>query len=435
MTTSRRSFLAGSVAAAGLLPLGCAAAPRGRPTKAPGEKLRLLVVGVGNRGAANLAGVAGEEVVALCDVDAQQLAAAAAKFPTARTCRDHREILLDPTATRDLDAVVVSTPDHTHHLPSLLALRAGLDVYCEKPLTRTVAEARELRELAAANGLVTQMGTQIHANENYHRVVEAIRGGAVGPVREVVVFVNGTDWSAQALPEIESPPPHLDWELWLGPAAPQPYRAGIHPMGWRRYWAFGGGTTADMSCHFTDLAFWALELDAPTSLVADGSPPHADCAPAALRCRYEFGPRGDRPAVVLHWHAGKDRPEAMLAERGLAAWRNGVLFVGDDGWLISDYNRQEVGPAARRAAWRAPAPWLAATPSHHGEWIAACKARTQPSCAFGYSGPLTETVLLANVAFRAARGRRLAWDAARMRTGDAAADALLRDVARPGFGG
>lgn len=394
-----------------------------------------MVIGVGNRGAANLAGVATEDIRVLCDVDRQQLQAAAAKFPAARTCTDFRTVLTDATALAELDAVVVSTPDHTHYLPSLLALRGGLDVYCEKPLTLTVAQARELRELAAATGAVTQMGTQIHANENYHRVVEAVRAGAVGAVREVVVFVNGTDWSAQQLPEEVAVPEHLDYDSWLGPAAEQPCRRGFHPAGWRRFWAFGGGTTADMACHFVDLAFWALELDAPIEVQADGTQLHDACAPKGLRCRYQFPARQDRAALTLHWHAGSDRPESSLAEHGLQKWRNGVLFLGDEGWLISDYDRHEIGPAARAAAFVAPTPWLAPTPSHHQEWIAACKAGTQPSCAFGYSGMLTETVLLANAAFRGARGKGLSWNAAAMSTGNPAVDALLRSPARSGWSG
>ncbi|MCB9886600.1 MAG: Gfo/Idh/MocA family oxidoreductase [Planctomycetes bacterium] len=435
MALTRRTFLASSALAASLTPLGCAAAAPVRRPRAPDQKLRLMVIGVANRGAANLAGVATEDIRVLCDVDRTQLQAAAQKFPAARTCEDYRTVLADAAACAELDGVVISTPDHSHFLPALLALRAGLDVYCEKPLTLTVGQARQLRELAAANGCITQMGTQIHANENYHRVVEAVRAGAVGPVREVVVFVNGTDWSATELPEVIEPPAHLAWDLWLGAAPEQPCRKGFHPAGWRRYWAFGGGTTADMACHFVDLAFWALQLDAPTSLRADGTDLHPDCAPAGLRCAYRFAARGDRPALTLHWHGGKDRPEAALAERGLEQWRNGVLFVGDDGWLISDYNRHEIGPAARREAFVPPAPWLAPTPSHHQEWIAACKAGTEPSCSFAYSGLLSEAVLLANAAFRGARGEELAWNAARMATGNPAVDALLHHQARAGWAG
>jgi predicted dehydrogenase len=418
---TRRTFLGTAAAAAASFALpGCRTGPAPRPPRDPRQPARLMVIGVGNRGAGNLAGVAEERIEVLCDVDQEFLAAAAAKFPGARLVRDFREVLLDRAACAQLDGVVVSTPDHTHYLPSLLALQQGLDLYCEKPLTHTVAQARHLQQLARQNGCVTQMGIQIHANENYRRVVEAVRAGAVGTVREVIVFVNGTDWSAKELPEAAAAPARIDWPLWLGPAAERPYSPGYHPMGWRRYWAFGGGTTADMGCHFVDLAFWALDLDAPVSLRADGEAPHAECAPAALRCEYAFPARGARGPVTLRWHAGGDRPTAALQSRGLESWRNGVLFVGDDGWLVSDYNKHEVGPAERKAVWQAPPPSIARSPGHYREWLDACALRTQPSCAFDYAAPLTETVLLANVAYRAANGRTIAWDAAKMRTDDAA---------------
>lgn len=435
MTTSRRSFLVASAATAGTLVLpSCSSARPPRRPRPLEEKLRLLVIGVAGRGSDNLHGVAGEDVTILCDVDRRHLDAAGAKFPKARRVVDYREVFADPEAVAQLDGVVVSTPDHTHYLPAMLALQNGLDVYCEKPLTQTVGQARRLLATAQANGCVTQMGTQIHANLPYRRTVEAVRGGAIGTVREVIVFVNGTHWTAKHLPtNVEPVPTHLAWEPWLGPSPAREYSPGFHPAEWRRYWAFGGGTTADMGCHFVDLVFWALDLDAPTSLQADGPEPHPDCAPDGLRCEYAFPARGNRPAVTLRWHAGRDRPEAALAERGLAEWKNGVLFVGDQGWLIADYNRHVVGPAERAAAWQAPAPSIPPSPGHHADWIQACKLRTRPDCSFHYAVPLTETVLLANVAFRAARGQRLNWDAAAMRTGNPAADALLDLPARAGF--
>jgi predicted dehydrogenase len=434
MASTRRSFLAASAAAAGAFAFpACSSAPARRAPRDPATKARLMIVGVSGRGGDNLDAVKGEDIRVLCDVDAVRLADAAKRFPAARTFADYREVLGDAAACRELDGVVVSTPDHTHYLPSMQALQRGLDLYCEKPLTHTVAQARRVARAAAANGCVTQMGIQIHANENYHRAVEAVRAGACGAVREVIVFVNGTDWSATHLPPSADVPAGLAWDLWLGPAAPRAFARDYHPAGWRRYWAFGGGTTADMACHYVDLAFWALELDAPVTLRADGPEADAECAGAGMRCEYAFAARGARPAVTLRWHAAGDRPQEALASRGLQEWHNGVLFVGDDGWLISNYDKHLVGPDARRAAWRAPAPSLAPSPGHQREWLDACARRTQPSCAFAYAGPLTETVLLANVALRAARGKRLQWDAAALRTDDAAANAMLDEVARAGW--
>ena len=393
-----------------------------------------MVIGVAGRGGANLNGVKDQDIQVLCDIDANHLEKAAERFPDAKTCSDYREILEHADKCKELDGVVISTPDHTHYHPAMLALQHGLDVYCEKPLTQTVAQARRLLIAAQANGCVTQMGTQIHANENFRRVVEAIRAGAVGAVREVVVFVNGTNWSANKLPATGDAPAHVAWDTWLGPAQERAYSQGYHPAGWRRYWAFGGGTTADMSCHFTDLAWWALDLDAPKSLVANGPEPDPECAPDGLRCEYEFGPRGDRPALTLFWHATRDRPTEKLQARGLEEkWRNGVLFIGDDGWLISDYSRHEIGPEARAAEWVAPPKSIPSSPGHHKEWLECCERRSQPTCSFSYAVPLTEHVLLANVAYRAARGQRIRWNPTTMRTDHDGANRLLDLEARKGF--
>ncbi len=188
-----------------------------------------------------------------------------------------------------------------------------------------------------------------------------------------------------------------------------------------------------MGCHFVDLAFWALELDAPSTLIADGNTLHANCAPSGLHCFYDFGARGDRPALELHWHAGMDRPNEALASRDLQKWRNGVLFIGDDGWLISDYNRHEIGPKALAESWQRPPESIAPSPGHYKEWLACCRVRTQPTCSFAYGGPLTETVLLANAAYRARRGVQLSWDSKALRFDDDLANAQLDENARDGF--
>ncbi|MBK8099823.1 MAG: Gfo/Idh/MocA family oxidoreductase [Planctomycetes bacterium] len=427
--TSRRTFLlttATATTAALTLP-SCRTTRQPRPQT---DKLNLGIIGVGGRGADNFHGVQSEHILAICDVDSRHLQNAAKVTPDARQFADYRQLL----ALENLDAVVISTPDHTHYPIAAQALRRGLDVYCEKPLTHTVAQARRLRELATAHSCITQMGTQIHANANYRRVVEAIQSGALGAIEEVHVFVNGTDWSGAGLPETKQPPDHLAWDLWLGPAAVRDYSDAYHPAGWRRYWAFGGGTTADMGCHFMDLAFWALQLDAPTLLRADGPEPDPQGAPRGMRCEYRFPATANRPALTLYWHAGNDR-SPKLAELGLEKWTNGVLFVGERGFLISNYDTHTLGPADTFAGWQRPPETIPPSPGHHAEWIAACKTRTQPSCWFGYASPLTECVLLANVAYRAARGKVLAWDAAALRIGDELAQKFLDAPLRDGFTG
>ncbi len=432
MTASRRLFLRAAALAGGALVLpSCRSKYVIRGRKARGDQLRLGVIGVGGRGRDNLMAVRSEDVVALCDVDRLNLAAAQRDFPKAKPFTDFRELVTMP----GLDAVVISTPDHTHHPIAMLAMMNALDVYCEKPMTHTVAQARRLAMAARERQLITQMGTQIHANANYRRVVEAIRGGAIGCIGEVYVFVNGTDWSGSGVPPTEPVPDQLAWDLWLGPVAARPFSSAYHPAGWRRYWAFGGGTTADMACHYMDLPFWALDLDAPTSLQADGPEPDAEGAPAGMTCDYQFAARGERGAVQLQWWCGNRRPTEVLAARGLDGWRNGVLFVGDKGWLISNYDAHELGPKTDFAGYAPPPETIAPSPGHHLEWLRCCRERTQPSCNFDYAGRLTEAVQLANVAYRAARGRRLEWDTAALSFAgnEAAANLLLDEPRRPGF--
>ncbi len=426
MTTSRRRFLQGAAATAAALSLpACQGLPRAARIAG---KARLGVIGVGGRGGDNLNGTAQEDIVALCDVDQAILARTAERFPRARTFADFRELLQLP----DLDGVVVSTPDHTHFLPAALALQRGLHVYCEKPLCHTVAEVRELRRLAAATGAVTQMGTQIHSLPNYRRVVERVRQGVLGPITEVHVFVNGTQWAGRGRPSGGNLPPTLDWQLWLGPAPERPYADGYHPAGWRRYWDFGGGTMADMACHFTDLAFWALDLDAPTEVQADGPDPDSEAAPPGLRVRYAFPARGERPALALTWYDGNHRPpDEVLKARGLDGWKNGVLFVGRDGWLCSDYTRHVIGPDAV-AATAPPPESIAASPGHYAEWLDAMRGGPAPLCAFDYSGPLTEAVLL-GVASHRAGNVKTSWDGSAMRAGHPDVQALLHKTVRPGW--
>ncbi|MEM7309540.1 MAG: Gfo/Idh/MocA family oxidoreductase [Planctomycetota bacterium] len=426
-TPTRRDFLGGSAAAGAALLLGSGA--RAQDAAASERSLRLGVIGVGNRGRSNLDGVAHEGIAALCDVDGRFLAQAAKRFPEAKTYTDFRRML----AAEELDAVVVSTPDHTHAVATLDALERGLHVYCEKPLTHSVAEARRVREAARRAGVATQMGTQIHAGENYRRVVELVRAGAVGAVKEVYVFC-GKGWWAPALPEGGGGevPPHLDYELWTGPAHLLPYHEGYHPANWRRYWNYGGGTLADMACHYMDLPFWALSLEAPVDVEAEGPAVHADGTPEWLHARWTFPARGDAPPVVLHWYDGGRRPE-ILAEHGID-WGSGVLFVGERGMLLADYSHRRLMPEADFREFEPPAPSIAPSIGHYKEWLAACRApagERATTCSFEYGGALTETVLLGAAAFRA--GAKLTWDAGAMRAAGADVQALLDRPYREGW--
>ncbi len=418
--TSRRGFLR----AAGLVGAGAWLGPRlALGQDSPSEKLNLGIIGVRNRGSANLHGVSSENIVALCDIDSNYLAAAGEQHPGATRYADFRRML----DREKLDAVVVSTPDHTHAVATAAALRAGLHVYCEKPLTHTVHEARVIAELARKHGRVTQMGTQIHAGDNYRRVVELIRTGAIGPVREVHVICgkswggDGKIWPRQE----EEVPEHLRYDLWLGPRQEGPsYHKAFLPAQWRRYWTFGGGTLGDMACHYMDLPVWALELDHPVHVRADGPTPHPHVAPPSLEAHWKFPARGKRPAVNLSWYDGGRRPP-MFAELGLDSWNDGVLFVGDEGHLISGYSNYALLPQEKYADFTPPEPFLAKSIGHHAEWIAACKGEGSTTCHFDYAGALTETVLLGEVAFRL--GKDFEWDAAALEAkGLPEAQTLLR---------
>lgn len=414
----RRTLLLGSAAA--FLP-GCGTL--GSRKVRPGQKLNLGVIGCGNRGWDNFNEMLGENVLAICDVDEHFLAKAAEKAPGARRCIDFRELL----DLKDLHAVVISTPDHTHATAAAAALRRGLDVYCEKPLTHSVHEARVLRALAAEHGAITQLGTQIHSWPNYHRVVEIVQSGGLGAIHAAHVWVNGTDWSATAPPRPAPLPGHVHWDLWLGPAAARPFSPGYHPAGWRRYWNFGGGTLGDMGCHYLDLAFWALGLGLPATVTAQGPAADPECAPKGLTVHYEF----TQPQVALTWYGGSSRPP-VLAQYGLADWHNGVLFVGERGWLCADYTRKAMGPAGFLAGFEPPAPFVPDSIGHHKEWIEACKSRVRTTCDFAYSALLSEAVLLGNAAHRL--GKRIEWDAVRgeARGCPEAAPLLAREY-RPGW--
>lgn len=430
----RRQFLQQS-AAAGLAGVGFflgGAPAHGRSS--PNELLQIGAVGVGNKGAHNLDELARQSIVALCDIDETYLNQAAQKFPHARLYRDYRKML--EAESNRIDAVVVSTADHTHAPAASVALELGKHVYCEKPLTHTVHEARALARLARKNGLATQMGTQIHASDNYRRVVELIRTGAIGAVREVFTWCN-KGWSDGRFHVSPSPPPaHIDWDLWLGPAAARPYCDNVHPANWRRFWEFGSGTFGDMACHIMDLPFWALELRHPRRVSCEGPPVHPDGAPAWTKATYEF-PRAGGEMLKLHWSDGGAQFDTVAQTRDragepLSQWGLGVLFVGDRGMLAADYGRRELLPQEQFADFAAPEPTIPASVGHWNEWVEACKTGAPTTCNFDYSGALTETVLLGIVAFRS--GSSIEWDAERLTATNAVdADRFLTKEYRRGF--
>ncbi len=422
---SRRQWLTQTAAIGALAAVG----PRAWATRqGPNEKLNIGIIGTSGRALGNIEGVQGENIVAVCDIDDKLVDIASGRFPKAKTFADFRKLIEMP----GLDAVVISTADHTHAPAAALALRAGKHVYCEKPLTHTVHEARTLAKLAAEAKVATQMGTQIHATDNYRRVVELVQAQAVGPIRAVHVWLGAAKWAGGERPITAEPvPPSLHWDLWVGPAPMRAYHSTYLPANWRRWWDFGNGTMGDMACHFMDLPFWALDLRHPTKVVADGPKPHPETTPDWLTVRYEFPARGALPPVALTWYDGQKRPE-VLAENGVKGYSNGVLFVGDKGAIVADYDHVTLLPQDQYSDFKAPAPSIPRSIGHHAEWIAACKDGRPTTCNFDYSGALTEAVLLGNVSFRT--GSALDWDAANLKaTNCPAADEFIQRASRPGW--
>ncbi len=419
---SRRQFLKSVGLTAGAGTFGF---PAITSCQSPNSKLNIGLIGVGGRGRHHVQAVLDlqEHIVAMVDLDENNLGAALSKATSARSYGDFRDFFAQ---MEDIDAVIVSTTEHTHAFATLPPLRAGKHVYCEKPLTRDVFEARLITEAAAKAGVQTQMGTQMHASENFRRVVELVESGAIGPVTEVHSWVSRAwGWQSQEdadtnkdiiytpdTPEKAMPVPDgLDWDLWIGPAPYRDFHEFYHPgPRWYRWWDFGNGTMSDLGSHRNDLPWWALKLDAPLTIEPVAGPaPHPDIAPASMAVKYTYGARGKAlPALELTWYQGTEKP-ALWREGKIPPWKDGCLFIGEEGMLLADYSKLLLLPEEKFAGFKAPEPYLAPSPGQQAEWILACKGEgPQPLCHFAYSGPLTEANHLGNIAYRA--GRKLEWD-------------------------
>jgi len=459
-SSSRRRFLAQSAALATAAVLPAPAILRAQNTS---SRINLAFIGSGGRGGANLREMTRPDskvevnVVALCDVNGQNLDRAAQAHPQARTYKDFRKLLDE---AKDVDAVIVSTCEHTHAYATVPALQMGKAVYCEKPLTLNVEEARIVRNVARKAKVPTQMGTQNHANPNYHRVVELVQSGAIGPVSECHVWVSRA-WGRQTQAEAEAnrdphgwatdaagtkyfiterptdkqdPPSNLDWDLWIGPAPYRPFHEAYFPgPRWYRWWDFGNGTMSDLGSHWNDLPFWALKLDAPKTIEAIGPAPHPEIAPASMTAIYEYGKRGDLPACKLVWHQGTNKPQ-IWQDGGIPKWDNGVLFIGSNGrMLLSDYRKHVLLPEDQFKDFTPPEKTIEAPLSHQVEWLRAIKDGTPTGSPFAeYAGLLTEANHLGNVAYRA--GQKIVWDTENMRvTNTRAADPFLGRKPREGW--
>jgi len=415
---SRRNFMraAATVAAFTVVPRHVLGGPRNVP---PSEKLNIAAIGAGGRASGDIDAVSSENIIALCDVDWRQARGQFKRHPNAKKYKDFR-LMLDEQ-DKNIDAVVVATPDHVHAPASMAAIKRGKHVYCEKPLTHSVYEARMVAQAAREHKVATQMGNQGQASEETRLMCEYIWDGAIGPVREVHVWtdrpLNGLDkvyWPQGVERPADTPPAPdgLDWDLWLGPAPERPYHPSYAPFKWRGWWDFGTGALGDIGCHSIDPIWRALKLKAPLSVEAACTLVNKETYPVASRVTYQFGARGDMPPVKLHWYDGGMRPPRPdeLGE-GQQFGTNGTLFVGDKGKMLG----YMVIPESRRKEYGKPPKVLERSPGHHQEWIDACKGGKPAGSNFDHAGPLAEAVLLGNVALRAdlkdkLTRTRLLWD-------------------------
>ena len=424
---TRRKFISSAASAA----FGFTLVPRhvlgGLGYIAPSEQLQVAGIGAGGMGGGDIATVSklGANFVALCDVDDERAAGTFNAHPKARRYKDFRE-MLDKEAN-NIDAVTVGTPDHVHAVASMAAIRAGKHVYCQKPLTHTLFECRQLTKAAIAAKVMTSMGNQGHATEGARLTNEWIQAGVIGEVREVHVWSDraGKLWKQGISRPAESPPvpKTLDWNLWLGPIQERPYNPAYAPIGWRGWWDFGTGALGDMGCHIIDHPVWALKLGAPTSVESsvthdgtlnDKNESNTETIPKAAIITYQFPARdgGKLPPVTMTWYDGglmPPTPSEMSGDQRLPD--NGVLYVGSKGKMYhsSHGGMPQLLPGELLEQAKSIAPTMERSPGHYEEWYQACKSGKLPAASFDYSGPMTETVLLGVLSLRAP-GRRLLWD-------------------------
>jgi predicted dehydrogenase len=445
ITRRRFVYASSAAAAAAFVPLPGVS----RRVLGANEKLNIASVGAGGKGSVDIGYCSGENLVAMCDVDERNAGATFAKFPQARKYKDFRVML--EKENKNIDAVTVSTPDHLHAVASVMAMKLGKNVYCQKPLTHCIYEARVMQQVARDTKAVTQMGNQGHSQSDSRRLVELVRAGVLGTVKEIHVWTDRPIWpqGEKAIAALEagkgqSPPATLAWDLWLGPAKDRPYNAAYLPFKWRGFWDFGTGALGDMGCHNMDMSFFALELRDPTSVEAESSKRFDVTAPQWSIIKYNFPARGPRPAVSLTWYDGGKKPSPQLVG-GENLPSNGCIMVGEKDtlyvphyWGAGHFTRS----GKKMADYSDVPQTLPRRPNgggdndhaHHLEWIEACKAG-DPSKAlsnFAYAGPMTEAVLLGNVALRA--GQTVEWDPKALKvTNIAEANRYIRDEYRQGW--
>lgn len=458
---SRREFIEGA-AAAGVFTILPRSVLGGNGQVPPSEKLRMAVIGAGGQGLQDIKALLPNpdiQIAAICDVNAQSDYSQfwyggvagrepakkvvdefyrqqddKANYPGCSAYLDFREML---EKEKNIDAVLIATPDHVHAAAALWAIRAGKHVYCEKPLAHSIDEVRRVTEAARQAGVATQMGNQGHSGEGIRLICEWIWDGAIGPVREVHGWSSAGGWIKQSERPQETPPvpDTLDWDLWLGPAPYRPYHPLYLPYNWRGWWDFGTGGIGDMACHNLDSAFWALHLGYPASVEASSTPISPETTPQASIIHFKFPARGEMPPVTVSWYDGgvkPPRPDELEADRGLGD--DGILFIGDKGKILCDgWSRSpRLIPESRMQEYKRPPKTLERSNGHFRDWIDACKGGRPASSNFDYSGPMTEVILLGNLALRT--GKKLSWDGPAMKATNAPeADPFIKPSYRSGW--
>jgi len=440
---SRRDFI-GAAAAFTIIPRYVLGA---RGYVPPSDKVNIAVIGTGGQGRTNIQALLQHpdaHVMAICDVTEEAdysrfyyrgLAGrgpvkklidkyyssrpATQNYPPCASYIDFRRMLEKEKA---IDAVLVATPDHIHAVATMAAIKNGKHVYCEKPLTHSVWEARKITEAAREAGVATQMGNQGHSSETIRMTCEWIWDGAIGQIREVHAWSNtGVDWAGYRVSRPKETPPvpkGMDWDLWIGPAKKRPYHPAYTPYNWRGWWDFGTGAIGDMACHNLDPAFWALKLGHPTTVEGCATNINPETTPFGSIVYYQFPARGDLPPVKVTWYSGglmPPRPEELEPGRELAGRGNGILFIGDKGKIMAEGwgGSPRIIPESKMRQYKLPPKTIPRSKGHHRDWLDACKGGPKPSANFDYSGPMTEVILLGNVALRT--GEKLYWDGKNMK--------------------
>jgi predicted dehydrogenase len=441
-STSRRKFIASTGAALAGLSIVPSHAVSGMGHKAPSDKLNIAGIGIGGKGRTNLRNMKSENIVALCDIDQNYAAKTFNDFPDAKRFVDYRKMLDE--FGKNIDAVVIATPDHTHTVTALAAMQSGKHVYVQKPLTHSVFESRLLLDASRKYKVVTQMGNEGHSLDTVAEVCEWIWSGAIGDIDRVDAWTDRPIWPQGIMRPAEAMnvPDYINWDLFLGPAPMRPYNSAYHPFSWRGWWDFGTGALGDMACHVLDVIVSSLKVGNPDTLEASSSAINTESAPNSSLIHYHFPARPkfgkiNMPALTVNWYDGgllPVRPEGFPEGVEMGTGRNGVIFHGTKGKLIcGNYGEKyQLLPVEKFKDMPKPKPSVRRIPvSHEMDWVRACKespeSRILPASNFEYACPLNEMVVMGNLAVRLqSLNRKLKWDDKNMRISNISNDDKIR---------